>query len=143
MASKRAQTIAHQLVQQGVPSGRSSPEGFPTFPIPDKLHESLSLLMGKAGTQALFSRALTLTKPDFPELVSVKVSDDGHLEGIAGVLPNTSHQQAVHIQTALVSHIIDLLCTFLGDTLTIRLLQDVSPTALSFNQNGNGKETTS
>jgi hypothetical protein len=74
-------------------------------------------------------------------LESVKVNAEGHLEAIPEMRMSLTVEEEVEAETALVTHIVELLCTFLGENLTIRLLQDVWPDA-SFNESNSRKETT-
>ncbi len=69
------------------------------------------------------------------------MNPDGHLEGIAEIRQSLTPDEAIRAETALVAHIVELLCTFLGEILAVRLLQDVWPDA-SFNDGNSRKETT-
>ncbi len=67
-ASQSIRHLAERLVGQ-----ETSPKGTPSEPgsafrVCERLRQPLSSLTGKAGFQALLSRALTLTKPEFPQL---------------------------------------------------------------------------
>ncbi len=83
----------------------------------EKLGRPLSKLIGETGSRALLARALTLAKRETAVLSSVKVTDDGALEGLDGDAEGAS--------TVLVGHLIGLVLTFLGEALTLRLLHDV------------------
>ncbi len=84
-----------------------------------KLGLPLSKWVGEAGSRALLTRALTLAKREAEVLSPVKVTDNGALEGLNG--------EAEDASTVLVSHLIGLVETFLGEALTLRLLHDVWP----------------
>ncbi len=129
------------MVGRETASNEPPSETFSSFRVCEKLRQPLSSLAGKAGFQALLSRALTLTKSEFPQLGPVKVNPDGHLEGTAEVRQSLTAQESIQAETALVAHIVELLCTFLGEILAIRLLQDVWPDA-SFKDGNSRKETT-
>jgi hypothetical protein len=107
----------------------------------EKLRHPLGKLAGKAGFQALFSRALSLTKPDFPQLGHTKVNADGRLEGAAEIQPALNPEDVLRAEITLVAHMLELLYIFLGETLTSGLLQDVWPNA-SFNDGTSGQEIT-
>ena len=77
--------------------------------------------MGSGGFQSLLHRAMTLAQREAPALIGVKVLDDGSLEGFEGA--------AAEANPILVAHLVHLLNTFIGDSLTIVLLQDIWPMA--------------
>lgn len=82
-----------------------------------KLTHPLSQLIGEAGYRALLQRALTLAKREEEVLRPVQVAEGGALEGMTG-----QSQEA-----SIVAHLIDLLITFLGEALTLRLLYGIWP----------------
>ncbi len=102
----------------------------------DKLRAHLSQRIGQEGFRTLLARALTLTTPRFPRLKAVRVEADGSLSGLrraADASPQEAQddvtpQEAVEGTTALAAHLIELLITFIGEDLTLRVLSTVSPT---------------
>ena len=103
-------------------SGEHSPSeasASPAVHVCQKLGLPLSRLVGEAGSRALLARALTLAKREAEVLSPVKVTDDGTLAGWNGPAESAS--------TVLVSHLLGLVVTFLGEALTLRLLHDVWP----------------
>ncbi len=141
LASQRVRHLAERLVGYEIAAGEAHSVGSSGFRVCEKLRQPLSSLMGKAGFQALLSRALALTKSEFPELGHLKVNTDGHLEGMAEIRISLTVQKAIEAETTLVGYMVELLCTFLGGFLTISLLQNVWPDA-SFNEGYSRKETT-
>lgn len=99
----------------------------------EKLRGPLVTLTGTAGFSSLLSRALTLAKREEPALSSVRVKLDGSLEGIEG--------KAAQAHPVLVAHLLSLLITFIGETLTMRLLHDVWPDLPEPGLNSVGKES--
>jgi len=97
-------------------SGADAP---PVVQVCRKLGLPLSKLIGTTASRALLVRALTLAKREAEVLSPVKVTDDDGLEGLNG--------EAEGASTVLVSHLIGLVETFLGEALTLRLLHDVWP----------------
>ena len=85
----------------------------------EKLRRPLGHLVGSAGVSSLFERALTLARRECPVLSEVQVMEDGSLAGLQG--------EAAGASSVLVAHLIQLLVTFIGEDLTLRLLQDVWP----------------
>lgn len=85
----------------------------------ERLQPSLVALVGKAGFSSLLARALTLAKRESPSLRDVRIEDDCRLDGL---LVDDSSGMVV-----LLAHLIGLLMTFTGETLTLRLLRNAWP----------------
>jgi hypothetical protein len=85
----------------------------------EKLRRPLVTLTGTAGFSSLLLRALTLAKREAPALSVVQVKPDGSMEGLEGA--------AGAATPVLVTYLLSLLITFIGDTLTMRLLYDIWP----------------
>ena len=92
------------------------------------LRARLIKLAGVDGFRSLLSRALTLAKAEAPSLNMVQVSADGSLAGFEGIEQSQvgATGQAGMI---LVAHLLELLVTFIGEPLTLRLVRDKSPDA--------------
>ncbi|MBC7912413.1 MAG: hypothetical protein H7Y30_18040 [Pyrinomonadaceae bacterium] len=86
-------------------------------------------LAGVDGFSSLLSRALTLAKMEVPSLNMVRVGADGSLEGFDGVEGDQETAGAVGGQAAivLISHLLQLLVTFIGKPLTLSLVRDAWP----------------
>jgi hypothetical protein len=80
-------------------------------------------LTGVDGFRSLLSRALTLAKAEVPSLNIVQVRADGSLEGFDGIEQSQAGAQAGIV---LVAHLLELLVTFIGEPLTLRLVRDKS-----------------
>jgi hypothetical protein len=91
----------------------------PAVQVCQKLVRNLSKIIGEIGSRALLARALTLAKREAEVLTPVRMTDDGALEGLQG--------GAMGASTVVVGHFVGLLETFLGESLTLRLLHDVWP----------------
>ena len=85
----------------------------------DKLRRPLTTLAGAAGFRSLLARALTLAKRESPVLAAWEVKSDGSLQGLNG--------EAAQSGAVLIAQLIGLMITFIGESLTLRLLQDVWP----------------
>lgn len=85
----------------------------------EKLRRPLSHLVGQAGVNSLLQRALALAKRESPALNGVQVMEDSSLIGLAG--------EAAEASSVLVAHLLQLLVTFIGEGLTLRLLHDIWP----------------
>ena len=90
----------------------------------EKLRVPLSRLAGPAGFSSLLFRALALSKAEVPALGVVQVRPDGSLTGFDEIEPDQEKGRVV-----LVAHLLGLLATFIGESLTRRLACDVWPDA--------------
>jgi hypothetical protein len=91
----------------------------------EKLRISLTRFVGADGFIALLRRALALARADVPSLQSVKIAADGRLEGLEGFAGNGDNN--AEAGTAITAHLLGLLVTFVGESLTLRLMSDVWP----------------
>jgi len=95
----------------------------------EELRLRLVRLAGVDGFRSLLSRALTLAMAEVPSLNMVQISADGSLEGCDGVEQSTEAVAAGQAGTVLVSHLLELLMTFIGAPLTLSLVRDIWPDA--------------
>lgn len=86
----------------------------------DALRTTLTRFAGSEGFASLLRRALILASAEVPALQSVKVGADGRLEGFEQLSEDTGTDAAA----ALTAYLLGLLVTFLGESLTLRLLQE-------------------
>jgi hypothetical protein len=105
-----------------------------TVRVYEKLRQSLIGMAGVAGFYALALRALALAKEEAPGLNAAQVTADGSLVGVAELGPqiDKNKNQAGEYQPSeggviLIARLFELLLVFLGESLTLRLLQDVWP----------------
>lgn len=99
------------------------------FRVWDKLGKSLSVLTGVRGFAALSARALSQAGEEVPWLSELLVVDaNGAL-----MLPSSEAEAKVSSRDSakgglvLVAHLLALLATFIGEALTLRLVQQVWP----------------
>jgi hypothetical protein len=120
-ASPKALDIAeHLIAYEAVVKSTSETDRPAAFQVCEKLRHPLSTLTGAAGFRSLLVRALTLAKREASVLDVVRVKDDGSLEGLTcGV---TEPGGAL-----LIGKLLDLLITFIGEALTMRLLLEIWP----------------
>ena len=93
-----------------------------------ELQGPLTTLAGTAGYSSLLARALSLTRDHFPSLAGVVVRPDGTLDGFA---EGGDASESDLGQVALVSNLLALLSTFIGDSLTLRLACTAWPEAIT------------
>jgi hypothetical protein len=117
------------LTYEAVAGENSEPAEAAAFRVCAKLRRPLTILAGVAGFRSLLSRALTLARAEAPSLSAVQVAADGYLKGLDEVEPHIDKEQARDGGTILIAELIGLLLTFIGEGLTLRLVQDVWPQA--------------
>ena len=90
-----------------------------------KLGVLLTKLAGLAGYRSLLSRALALARNESPGMAEVRIAPDGSLTGIdkAQTDPGSAEQGAV----GLVTQLLGLLHTFIGEALTLQLVHEAWP----------------
>jgi hypothetical protein len=86
-----------------------------------RLRRELGKLIGLGGFDVLLRRSLVLARRAHPSLVAVSAAPEGVLAGLA----DAAHEGAASI----VSHLIELLISLLGEDLAMRLMRDIWPAA--------------
>lgn len=87
----------------------------------ERLRIALARFAGPDGFTSLLRRALTLARIDHPALQQVSVKADGSLAGLEQ-LPGDA-------AIAIIAQLLGLLVTFIGESLTLRLVRDAWPDA--------------
>lgn len=119
--------IARELrAEDGVGDGAA---GAAAFRVCQKFREPLCVLAGVAGYRSLLSRALALARPGEPWLAGVKCGLDGMLEFPAGGGILDDPEAAARGGALLLTELLGLLSTLIGDMLTLRLVRNVWPDA--------------
>jgi hypothetical protein len=132
-ATPQLRDFAERLLAREAAAATSPDKSVPpAYRVCEKLRRPLSMLAGATGFQSLMFRALTLAKREAPSLGAVRVSADGSLEN-GHIEPSRGDDDADGV--LLVAHLIGLLFTFIGETLTLRLMHDVWPDG-SFDRKG-------
>lgn len=110
--------LARRLLDhEAAEAGSTNADTQPVCRVCDKLRRPLTTLAGAAGFRSLLARALTLAKKESPLLGTWEVMPDGSLQGLNG--------EATQSGTVLIAQLIGLMITFIGESLTLRLLHDV------------------
>jgi hypothetical protein len=92
----------------------------------EKLRISLTQFAGADGFASLLRRALALASAEVPALKRATVSADGHLEGLEQ-LATSPGSVASAAAGAITAHVLGLLVTFIGESLTLRLVRETWP----------------
>ena len=109
------------------------------FRVCGKLRESLSPLTGAVGFRTLLTRALTLAKAEVPWLADLKVGPGGSLLIPEALAKEAEGSVAAKGGEALVTQVLELLATFIGEALTRRLVQQIWPKIAFDAPNSGGK----
>jgi hypothetical protein len=121
---------AHRLLAYEAVAGETSaPAESAAVRVYEKLRRPLCALAGIAGFRSLASRALTLAKAEAPALSAVQVTADGLLQGLDELESQSDKDHAEQEASILIAQLLGLLRTFIGETLTLRLVQDAWPDA--------------
>jgi hypothetical protein len=105
------------------------------FRVCEKLRQPLSRLAGVAGFRSLLSRALALTNDEARWMKAIHVKADGSLEGLDEAQAQLSESEIAEGEVVLIAQLIGLLVTFIGEELTLRLVQESWPDAAFNNMN--------
>jgi hypothetical protein len=122
--------LAQRLLTYEAVAGKDSEtKDSVAFRVCSKLRRPLITLAGVAGFRSLLSRALTRARARAPSLGAVQIAADGSLQGLDELGPQIDKEQAREAGAILIAQLIELLLTFIGEGLTLRMVQDVWPEA--------------
>ena len=99
----------------------------------DRLSVRLAEVIGPAGVQAIFLRAVKLRKPEFPfleERIVPQGSGQGLAESLRAQLQGQEPEAIQEASVILFATFAGLLATVIGDRLTGSLLQQIWPDTL-------------
>jgi hypothetical protein len=121
--SPQTRDLAQRLIaSEGAAGNTSEPMEFAAFRVCETLRRPVSALMGVDGFRALLSRALALAWAEAPSLNALQVAADGSLEGLDELGRQIDKDQVREGGVILVTKLLGLLLTFIGETMTSRLL---------------------
>lgn len=122
--------IARQLISEELNRrGAAETEARAAIRVCDKLGRALALVAGNRGYRSLLARALALASAEVSWLTQAEVGPGGSLELSAEAEAKLGRKEAERGGLALVGHLLELLATFIGEALTLRLVQQVWPKA--------------
>jgi hypothetical protein len=99
----------------------------------DELSQRLAEVIGHAGTQAVFFRAVNLCKPEFPVLddcIGPLERGESMAEPLRACLQEQAPDVIREVSVTLFATFAGLLATVIGDRLTLSLLQQMWPETL-------------
>jgi hypothetical protein len=95
-----------------------------TLRVYEKLRQQFRAPVGVDAFQALASRALSLTKSQFPRLNAVNVTATGGLHGLGEVEAPLTLGEDREVGVTLIAQMLRLFLTLLGEAATVRLIED-------------------
>jgi hypothetical protein len=98
-----------------------------TLRVYEKLRRQLCEPVGVSAFQALASRALSLTKSQFPGLSAVDVTTNGGLRGLGEVIASQNTDEDIEVGIILIAEMLRLFLSLLGEAATMRLIEDIHP----------------
>jgi hypothetical protein len=122
--------LAQRLIAEELATDSSvGSTGQAAFRVCAKLRPSLCTFAGAAGYRSLMARALALARAEAPLLSGVQLMADGLFHYSSELEAKLGTPEAGVAASALTRHLLGLLITFIGEALTLRLVQDVWPKA--------------
>jgi hypothetical protein len=92
----------------------------------EKLRFTLTRFAGSDGFASLLQRAVALARAEVPSLRSVNIKSDGTIQGLEDLAADAGNDDP---GVAIIAHLLGLLVTFIGESLTLRLIRDAWPDA--------------
>lgn len=107
-----------------------------------RLHEHMFNLIGQTGFQALLARAAHLTAAEarWIESITIQVAPVLTLQGLAERIESEGADQTMDGLVLLLANLIGLLCTFIGESLTLLLIGRIWPDVPLENPGAGSKE---
>jgi hypothetical protein len=99
--------------------------GSRTVRVYERLRRQLSAAVGTDSFQAIASRALALAKSESHRLGTVLVVANGDLCGLSEVESRKDTDEDGEVGIALIAQLLGLFLAFLGETTTLRLIEDL------------------
>jgi hypothetical protein len=117
-----ARSLVASEADASIPSLQTEPA---TVRVYERLRRQLCAPVGEDGFQALASRALALAKSESPRLSGVQITADGALRGLGEVEAQTDTDEDSEAGIVLITQLLGLFLTFLGEATTLRLIEDL------------------
>jgi hypothetical protein len=130
MTSDDARRVFRRILTREAGTGAdASATAAATSRVCERFTHQLTPLIGDAGVTAICARSLHLAQRQFPELASVRPLDQG--AGPLALLQSFLEQQepaaATEVAVAVLATASELLASFIGESLTTRLLCEAWP----------------
>ncbi len=113
--------FAQELLESEATSPHHATAGTSADRVCEKLRRPLSTLAGDTGFHSLVHRALVMAKREVPALRDVHVGKNGALVGLTAIEPRSVEVAA---ELSLITHLLELVASFIGEELTMSLVRD-------------------
>jgi hypothetical protein len=124
----RMRAFAQRLIACERAGEKASAKTVPTaLVICTKLQPDLASLMGDSGFRAVMSRALTLAKLESPQLLNLRITTNDERADLYEYEPGLVPDEIADGGVVLLAQLLGLLGTFIGDSLTERIVRGVWP----------------
>ena len=123
---KKSRDLARSLVASEAVANTTSLRTEPaSVRVYERLRRQLGAPVGADGFQSLASRALALARSESPQLKAVQVMANGGLRGLGEVEAQTNPDEHGEVGIILIAELLGLFLTLLGETTTLRLIEDL------------------
>lgn len=129
-ATPAIQILAQRLIAIESARPSSEKEGSATVGTFDKLRAPLSRLVGAEAFRSLLSRALALAEVEVPNL-RIQIETDGSLKATEGEKSDQGEHSLGNAGVAILTHLLGLLVTFIGELLTLSIVGNAWPGVLA------------
>ena len=113
------------LAVEAASQAASRPHEHETARVCEKLRVSLTRFAGADGFASLMRRALALARAEVPALHRVQITAEGSVEG----LDELAAEDRMEAAAAITTHLLELLVTFVGERITLKLVHEAWPDA--------------
>lgn len=125
-APHKSRDLARTLVASETDASRDSLQTeTATVRVYERLRRQLGAPVGVDGFQTIASRALALARTESPRLNAVRVAANGVLRGFDEVESQTNPEADGEAGVILIAEVLSLFLTLLGETTTMRLIEDL------------------
>jgi hypothetical protein len=123
---QKTRDLARSLIACEADASTTSLQTEPaTLRVYERLRRQLGAPVGADSFRALAARALALAKSESPRLSAVQVSADGVLRGFGEDESRWGKDEDEEAGILLIAQLLGLFLTFLGETTTLRLIEDL------------------
>jgi len=123
---KKTRDLARSLVAREADSSAASLQTEPaSVRVYEKLRRQLGAPVGTEAFQSLATRALALARSESPKLNTVQVMANGGLRGLCEIESQTNSDDYGEVGVILIAQLLGLFLTLLGESTTLRLIEDL------------------
>lgn len=127
LSSMRA--LAQRLLAlEAAAKSTHDPDSYEATRVCEKLRYSLSRFAGPDGFSSLMRRAVALARADNPALVHVKLHPDECMKDLEQLTAN-ARDDGTDAAVSIISYLLGLLVTFIGEPMMVRLVREAWPDA--------------